>query len=130
VRLFIYTDRPPDTKWNGLVISWLMVTLLASGLVTFSCVMSVVQMARYSGSGAYPSLGTLYWISLGFVALVGAFDFVASLVLFIKAVIPKSPEHRGLFVRRTVIWLAALNAAAALSVILQMVSSMLMGWLY
>lgn len=131
VRLFVYTEKPSNAKWNGLVFAWLAVTMLASAAMSYSYLIFIVSFNRYKGSGVtYPDFRTLYWISMGFSMLVGVLTFLSCVALTIASFIRKTPERRGQFMQRTVVWLAVMNAFAALAVVIQVIANMLMRGLW
>jgi hypothetical protein len=131
VTLYIYTEKPPNARWNGLVFAWLAVTLVASGSTVFSYAGFFIQMARYRGAASvYAGVGTFYWVTAALCAIVAVSTFIACVALLIVAVLPKQPNRRARFARQCVFWLASLNAASGVAVVLQMASTSLMGALW
>lgn len=123
VVVFLYGKRQVSTKWTGLIICWLALTLVASA-VTLGAVWNPA-MDVFNGRGwGYGSRDTD-------LAVIGLTAFAGVLLCAWRAValaVPKPPHKQSISVRTTSIWLAAISAACAAAVAIVFGTQLLRGW--
>lgn len=121
VVVYLYGQRPPSAKWNGLVICWLVLTLVTSATIVGG-IWYRMSRSYYYGSGGAREL-TMYLLLLagGFATVVCAWRAVALAV-------PKPPHKQSLCVRRTVLWLAVASGCVTTAIGCLMGYELLRDW--
>lgn len=123
VVVFLYGTQKVSTKWTGLVICWLALTLVASA-ITLGAVWGAA-MDVFSGRGWGYGYRDTEAVVIGLTALAGV------LLCGWRAVVlavPKPPHKQSICTRRTAVWLAAVSAACALAVAIVFGTELLRSW--
>lgn len=122
--VYLYGTQRVSTKWTGLVVCWLALTLVASA-VALGAVWSAAMTIFGGGSNWYSGYRDSEVVVIGLTAFTGV------LICSWRAValaVPKPPHRQSISVRRTAVWLAVVSAACAAAVAIVFGKQMLNSW--
>ncbi|MFT3683317.1 MAG: hypothetical protein QM783_00075 [Phycisphaerales bacterium] len=123
VVVYLYGTQKTTTKWTALIISWLAVMLITSGLAILAVWEPATLWLR--GAGWWDGFREVEIVVIGLTATTGA------AICGWRAValaIPKPPHRQSICVRRTAVWLAALSAAVGVALSTVFAARLWLAW--